>query len=276
MAVAVGQGHARAEGHGLKLDNAKPRIRIFAGADRAGQPLVRMSKPGKAVLLASPESLREEPFGVVHSDSLDPPFEPGVPWLSGLSVAVAFMLGSHGWHWSWALVVFWVVVYHERRRLSHVWAELRREADGAALLAPSRGKDGTDWLNHTLRALWPVFERGMSGYVLSKLVKSMGDAGKVRIGGLQLGEVRIKDLCFGWPAEGDPLPPLYLISMQAVEKSEARGADGARAVRVVLKADARFAPPTRAAGGAKPGALLLQMKLLEPIGVGFEVRVRSP
>jgi hypothetical protein len=229
-----------------------------------------MSK-GKAVLLASPESLRERPLGVVHLDSLEPPFEPGVPWLSGLSVTVAFWLGRHGWHWSYLLVVFWLVVYHERRRLSHFWAELRREADSAALLAPSKGKDGVDWLNHTLRALWPVYERGMSGYVLSKLVKIMGDAGKVRIGGLQLGEVRIKDLCFGWPAEGDALPPLYLTGVQAVEKSESRAPDGLRTVRVVLKADARFAPPTRAAGGAKPGALSLQMKLLEPIGVKFEV-----
>ena len=165
--------------------------------------------------LASAEKLASRPLGDVRYDSLGPEEELHVPWLLGASLAAAFTLGKLGWDWPYLVALFWGLVYHECRRRRRVWAGLLHEAEQAAARASqcsscggsvSDGRAGSKWINAMLRAIWPVFERGMANYVREKIVKKMGDAGKISVGRVQLGEATVKSLSFGRTTDAEVRP----------------------------------------------------------------------
>ena len=230
----------------------------------------------KTSILTTSESLQAPPRGDVSYNTLRVPPEPGFPIVPVLVLALAYALGAGGWHWSYLLLLFWALAHAERLRLARTWERLRRVATDQAAAPIGSGTESVAWLNHLLRAIWPVYERGLAGWVLSKLVKNLGDSGKVTgVGGLSLGEVKLKDLRLGLPFEHDTLAPLELQKMHTVERTEERAADGKPAgVRLVMQVDVRFS--TAHASTYPAHAAALSMEMSGPIpGIGLEVGIRN-
>ena len=92
-----------------------------------------------------------------------PPPHESFPWASAVAIAVAYVLGWVQWHWSYLIPLFWVLVHTERRQLRFCWVELQRHAE-ARSAARAPGTESLHWALATLRAVWPMFEQGLSAY----------------------------------------------------------------------------------------------------------------
>ena len=92
-----------------------------------------------------------------------PPPHESFPWASAVAIAVAYVLGWVQWHWSYLIPLFWVLVHTERRQLRFCWVELQRHAE-ARSAARAPGTESLYWALATLRAVWPMFEQGLSAY----------------------------------------------------------------------------------------------------------------
>ena len=226
--------------------------------------------------MATSESLQAPPRGDVLYNSLREPPAHGFPTVPVLVLALAYALGAGGWHWLYLLLPFWALAHAERVRLTRLWGRLRHVATDQAAAPIRSGTEPVAWLNHLLRAIWPVYERGLAEWVLSKLAKNLGDSGKVMgVGGLSLGEVKLKDLQLGLPLEHDTLAPLVLQNIHTVERTEERAADGTPAgVRLVMQVDVRFSTAHASTHPAHAAALSMEMSGPIP-GIGLEVGIRN-
>ena len=185
-----------------------------------------------------------------------PPPHESFPWASAVAIAVAYVLGWVQWHWSYLIPLFWVLVHTERRQLRFCWVELQRHAE-ARSAARAPGTESLYWALATLRAVWPMFEQGLSAYTQA-LMDPVLEACKPR--SLGIFKIRIKRFSYGGaPREhrGDapPLPPFSLSNVHVVSKTYSQSEAG-RGVCVKMHGDFGF----RFGEG---GCLLLDLQVWE-------------
>ena len=195
------------------------------------------------------------------------------PLHTAASLAVVYLLGYFGWHWSYVLVIFWLLVTADGRQQRRQWAVLQREALAAA--AASSGTESVTWLNELLRAVWPMYEAPLARYTVSHLQPFIDRRKPTNLG---IKSLRIREFSFGGvdPRRTDRrhrLAPILLDKVQMVSKS-AEAVPGSRdprpqRVRYVLLADLRWH------AGAEP-ALTMEVSLgpqfLSLVSVDAEVR----
>ena len=105
------------------------------------------------------------------------------PWHIAASLALAYLFGYFGWHWSFVAAVFWLASNVEASRQRGVWAELKEVASAAAARdwervlshhrdrqQPSRGEP-VHWLNRAIKECWPYYIAGISEYTRNVLLE---------------------------------------------------------------------------------------------------------
>ena len=105
------------------------------------------------------------------------------PWHIAASLALAYLFGYFGWHWSFVAAVFWLASNVEASRQRSVWAELKELASAAAARdwervlshhrdrqQPSRGEP-VHWLNRAIKECWPYYVARVSEYTRNVLLE---------------------------------------------------------------------------------------------------------
>ncbi len=170
------------------------------------------------------------------------------------ALLLAYAAGAAGYHWSALVPLLWLLVAAARSQLDQAWSTLRTAADDAAS-AKQLGRESVEWVNQSICAVWPLHAPGFANYTKETALEPLlRDYGKVRLGGVQMGSVKVKRFHLGTlgslPHGRSRLAPLYLKHMELVSRSEHRAADR---VRLVLRTDVRYA--------ARDASLLLELTL---------------
>ena len=207
------------------------------------------------------------------TEATPPGAEGAFPLHTAASLVAVYLFGYLGWHWSYALVIFWLLVCADSRLQSRRWAVLQREARAAA--AAASGAESATWLNELVRAVWPLYELPMARWATSRLQPLIDE---YKPAGLGIKALRIKSFSFGTVdarrTDGrHRLAPLLFDKLQMVSKS-VEAAPGSRdprlqRIRYVLLADVRWH-----AGAAPALTLDIQLgpKFLSLVSVDAEVR----
>ena len=195
------------------------------------------------------------------------------PLHTAISLIAVYLLGHFGWHWSYVIIIFWLLVTADGQRQRRQWAVLQREARASA--AAAGGAESATWINELVRAVWPLYEVPLARYAASSL-QPLIDRNKPT--GIGIKAMRIRSFSFGSidPRRTDGrhrLAPLLFDKVQVVSKSAER-APGSRdprphRVRYVLLADVRWH------AGAQPALVLdvsLGPKFVSIVSVDAEVR----
>ena len=162
-----------------------------------------------------------ETLGTTRStDSEDTPASGyDFPWHTAAALIVSYAVGALGYHWSYLLFLFWLLVHADERRIRRLWAILQGEALVAA--AAVKDEETVTWINQLLRAIWPMYEQGVARYALGKLQPMLDQNLPRHLGVFAVG---IKSLTFGTleqrRADGrHRLSPLLFDKMRMVSKS---------------------------------------------------------
>lgn len=189
----------------------------------------------------------EEVLGVRQaSDSEDPP-PAAFPWHTACALTLAFSLGSLGWHWSYVLPLFWILLHMDERRRRRVFAVMKREVIvGVEAAREARKGDISSgetvaWLNQLLRDVWRCYEPPIARYVQGKVQPYFDQYVPRSLGIVAL---YIKSFSFGSTpprsvgGSSQRAAPLVLDQVKIISKSnETMSKDR---IHVVLQADLRW------------------------------------
>ena len=196
------------------------------------------------------------------------------PAHTAAALIAVYLLGYLGWHWAYVVVLFWLLVRADERRLQRIWAVTQREARADA--AAAGGAESATWVNELVRAVWPMYEGPIARWAIGKM-QPMIDASII---GNKIGVklMRIKSFSFGSVDQRRTdgrhrLAPILFDKVQMVSKS-VEAAPGSRdprlhRIRYVLLADVRWH------AGSQPSLTLdiqLGPKFLSLVSVDAEVR----
>ena len=216
---------------------------LSAGAPN-GEMTKQLIEEALRVALADPSVTKADRV-IGYQSAVDseapPPAE--FPWHLVCALAIAFTLGTFGLHWSYVLPIFWVLHHMDERRRRRTWAVMKRDqiiAEAASRDVARKGET-VIWLNHQVRAVWPLYEPAIAEYVKNKILPYLEYYTPRSLGVVAM---KMKHFSFGTvtqPGSRRAPTPLLIDSMKMVEKRvDASGPRDKHSVTFVLQADVRW------------------------------------
>lgn len=184
-------------------------------------------------------------------DSEDPPAAfAEFPWHTALALGAAFAFGHLGWHWSYVLPLFWLLLNKDDSRRRRLWSMMKRDLVVGASAAREDRKDDESvrgetvtWVNQLLRAVWPMYEPAVARWAQNLTQPTLNQYMPRSLGVFAL---RIKKFSFGSvsnsAARNRRLAPLLIEHLKMVSKSVDASSPDPRQHRIhfVLQADVRW------------------------------------